>query len=312
MNNIFSRSLSLALLLCCGACTGGAHLQQGTARTLDLPEMQPADEIFNVSNGLKDYGNRYPSVVVVEVGGIPECSGVLIHPRLVLTAGHCVCRGIETKDTITLDRSSCEKTVTAIAVTYNASGGFPVYRRYPGAVQAHRDFKAVLKKKRLAVPPDTGVQDSTTKEGTHYVVVNTVSESKADLALILLDTAVEDMFPPVSLARTRINLNDPIIVVGYGADAVEHGLPAFNDKQPTRRFGRNVVTQQSDERFMIELPGSLALPGDSGGPCFREQANSVSLVGINSRSAPGVRASFTSTFQYLNWLDAEIKRVSKM
>ncbi|WP_224240906.1 trypsin-like serine peptidase [Hyalangium gracile] len=274
--------------------------------------MESSDEVFNVSNGSKDFGNRYASVVLVAIGGVPECSGVIIHPRLVLTAGHCVCRGREDQNTITLDSSACEKTATAIAVAYDASTGRPNFRRYTGTVRPHRGFRAVLKKKRLSVPAAVGSQGNQSDAGTPYVVVNTVSESKADLALILLDSAAEGLFPPVPLARTHPTAHAPVVVVGYGADAVENGLAAFNDEQPTRRFGKNFIAQPGDERFMIEPPGSLALPGDSGGPCFREQPEGLSLVGINSRSAPGKRATFTSTYHYLDWLDAEIRRTNQM
>src|SRR5687767_4284809 len=45
--------------------------------------------------GKVDFGNRYASAVMVTTGA-PEqgaqCSGVLISPRLALTAGSCVCK----------------------------------------------------------------------------------------------------------------------------------------------------------------------------------------------------------------------------
>lgn len=65
-------------------------------------------------------------------------------------------------------------------------------------------------------------------------------------------------------------------------------------------------------RFSTSPTGSLALPGDSGGPCFREENSTLTLVGINSRSSPGKNSTFTSTYPYLNWLDAEIQRANQM
>ncbi|MFL5344651.1 MAG: trypsin-like serine peptidase, partial [Hyalangium sp.] len=233
-------------------------------------------------------------------------------PRLVLTAGHCVCRGREDKDTTTLDSSTCEKFATVIAIAYASPGQRPYIQRYTGVVRAHHDFKAILKKKKLLVPPDAAVEGSTVEGEARYVVVDTVLESQADLAVISLDKAAENRFPVTPPARSVLRAKDPIVVVGYGADAVENGLVVFNDNQPTRRFGKNTITLPGTEKFTIEPPGSLALPGDSGGPCFREDKRGLSLVGINSRSAPGRRATFTSTYYYLEWLDAEIGRVTKL
>jgi secreted trypsin-like serine protease len=145
-----------------------------------------------------------------------------------------------------------------------------------------------------------------------YIVVNTVEESQADLALINLEEDAEILFPAVAPARANIRSNDPVIVVGYGADTVRNRLVSFSDPQPTRRFGKNRVTLPGNEKFTIEAPGSLALPGDSGGPCFREDTDGLALVGINSRSSPGKKSTFTSTYSYLNWLDAEIQRANQM
>lgn len=145
-----------------------------------------------------------------------------------------------------------------------------------------------------------------------YVIVNTVQESQADLALIFLEEDAEILFPVVPPARTNIRPRDPVVVVGYGADTVQNGLASFDSKRLTRRFGRNLVTQSVREKFTIEAPGSLALPGDSGGPCFREDNSNLTLVGINSRSSPGKKSTFTSTYHYLSWLDAELQHADQM
>lgn len=306
------RAVILALALVCSACAGGSRSQDGFSPVADLPEAQADDEIFNVSNSNADEGNLYASTVLVFHAGNPECSGVLIHRRLVLTAGHCVCAGREENDTITFDGSTCARTTKITAIAYSAPGVAPYSRDYAGTVSVHRDFKAILKKKRLRVPPGAMVDGLITNGEERYVIVNTVQESQADLALIFLDEDAEILFPVVPPARTNIRPRDPVVVVGYGADTVQNGLVSFDSKRLTRRFGRNLVTQSVREKFTIEAPGSLALPGDSGGPCFREDKDKLTLVGINSRSSPGKKSTFTSTYHYLSWLDAELQHANQM
>jgi hypothetical protein len=305
--------LFASMFVCiCSACAGNAQLPEESPSPSALPEVQLDDEFFNVSNGNKDETDRYASAVLVVGSGSSECSGALTHRRLALTAGHCVCQGREDRNTITLDSSNCEKTVTIIAVAYSTSDRRPYFKTYTGTVRVHHDFKAVLQKKKLLVPPGATVNGAITVAGVRYVNVSTVAESRADLAIISLDDDVESRFPITPLARTRIQAKEPVIVVGFGADTVKSGLVSFTGNGPTRRFGKNVIAQHSGETFLIEAPGPLALPGDSGGPCFRDDAKGISLVGINSRSAPGRKATFTSTYSYLSWLDAELKQADKL
>jgi Trypsin-like peptidase domain len=306
------RAMLFALMFAGSACAGNVQFPQESPSLSELPEVQLDDEIFNVSNGNKDETDRYASAVLVVASGSSECSGTLIHRRLALTAGHCVCQGREDKDTITLGSSNCEKTASIIAVAYSTSDRRPYFQTYTGTVRVHHDFKAVLQKKKLLVPPDSMVHGAITEAGVRYVTVSTVAESRADLAVISLDENVEDRFPITPIARTSIQAKEPVTVVGYGADTVKSGIVSFTGNEPIRRFGKNVVSRRSGETFLIEAPGPLALPGDSGGPCFRDDAKGISLVGINSRSAPGRKASFTSTNSYLKWLDEELKQADKL
>ncbi|MCY1083266.1 trypsin-like serine protease [Archangium lansingense] len=81
--------------------------------------------------GEVDSTNRYPSTVTV-TGHLAEnpperreCSGVLVSPRLVLTAGHCVCARKEAPPggngrVFQIEPSTCAATATVATFTYGS------------------------------------------------------------------------------------------------------------------------------------------------------------------------------------------------
>ena len=159
---------------------------------------------LSVATGELDRPNRYLSAVMVYAEGIgkPEavklCSGVLVSPRLVLTAASCVCSpqpaaqggGGQTL----LDAKGCASIGNVQKTTYfpRDSHGPPgvEYGKYDAAVRVHPAFKQVLDER------------------------GNVVSSEADLAVFVLDQAAD--IPPVELAESDVNAGESLAIVGHG------------------------------------------------------------------------------------------------
>lgn len=239
---------------------------------VEFLEFEVPEGDATVTNGVRVEPGQYPGVVLLGLPG-SRCTGTLISPRLILTAGHCV-------------RKPDGTHYRRISVSF-----WPL-----SAADRPRG-------QRITVSGNAVVHPSYMLPGTPGISLQTFAAS--DLALLRLPRDAPRAAERVTrLAGTSdVDANATIMIVGYGVLFQKIGNRVRSFVSETPMAGQQRVRNSLDRAAILmegraEIDGQIVPVavcfGDSGGPTFAlsdatqpGQLSNLTLVGVNSQIDPG-------------------------
>ncbi len=203
-------------------------------------------------------------LLVITDGSFGACSGTLVAPNLVLTALHCVSR-------------TADKAFGCDADGNLFGGGTQV-----GADHDPSTIGVYVGNKR----PPFGIEPVTpAAKGAKIFHPTTKTLCNSDIALIMLDTAIDAPIAPMRLDAPPV-VNESFTAVGWGV-TVTDPFPDTRQQRANVRIKRVGRYESAIEAVPVNefLIGEAICSGDSGGPAMASQTGAI--LGVVSRGGNG-------------------------
>jgi secreted trypsin-like serine protease len=272
IKKILGISLTVGLLAACGA--------EGVKNNLGDVTKQKSD-IMNGARVEKDWEQpTYQSTVALTTRkfmdkGKSFCTGTVIHPRVVMTAAHCV---------VDKDGKPVVDDEVLVAFGKRVNNGAPTSAVLRQVAHPRFDIDQAVNNEPDAIPND--------------------------IALLLIDGLPSRDFHPTPILNEEVTPWSDVIAAGYGVTA--NGL-LKNDSGKLREVRIKVSgTDPENKRFTASGFFKGTCSGDSGGPIYLKRNGRWVVTGVTS-AGPQLLGTclgtsvFTNASQYRGW----IRRVMK-
>ncbi len=258
--------------------SGGCCSDQKDASAVLTVSVEPAPLLFGgrqtgfIAGGRQTEGFKNVAVVLIE--GLPHCTATLIAPRTLVTAAHCV----ETH--MTKDRLAAGKVTAVFGPVFTQ----PLFAPVEVVEVAY---------------PDSGELVFDRKTLRH------------DIALLYVKSPVTGAgIRPAVLhegtpAWQKIKSNGNVLIfVGFGYNVINNEKVGIGIKREAS-WG---ISGYDDLAISFSVPGTNTCMGDSGGPGFVENAQSLMLAAITSGGDDACTYGFDTRIDaYISWLQPRVR-----
>jgi hypothetical protein len=209
------------------------------------------------------------------------CTAVLVAPRLVITARHCVASS-------TSGNFSC-----------TPAGDLVPNATHAGAIGTDDPPSSVGFFSPARVADGAVVTGSPDATGTQIVSVNAPTACRDDLALVVLDRSIPGLVPAAIRISSATRVGETVSVWGYGlTDHVQ--LPSLRVRTgvPVTAIGPDTPPARTQPAPLRCLrTGPVTCQGDSGGPMMSESTGAVIAV-VSLGSQAGTSGPYCASDQF--------------